>query len=74
MCRIGLVVKGDTMTNLVTIALSLGVLASFLLIGFGVAGLMRNTIRAARAWLMIGAGIITLLNVMMVAPMISATP
>lgn len=62
------------MTTLVSIALTLGVIASLLLAGFGVAGLLRQSMKPLRAWLMIAAGIVTLMNVMMVAPMLSATP
>jgi hypothetical protein len=66
--------KEPTMTTLVSIALTLGVIASLLLAGFGVAGLLRQSMKPLRAWLMIAAGIVTLMNVMMVAPMLSATP
>jgi cytochrome c biogenesis protein CcdA len=57
------------MSTFVSAALALGVLASFLLIGFGLFGLMRATLAPKRGWLMITAGVITLLNVMMMAPL-----
>jgi hypothetical protein len=58
------------MSTFVSIALTLGVCASFLLIGFGTVGLLRGSMNKTRAGLMIAAGLITLLNVIMIAPMI----
>jgi hypothetical protein len=52
------------MSNFVATALTLGVIASFLLIGFGLAGLIRGTLAQKQGWLMIAAGVVTLLNVM----------
>jgi hypothetical protein len=52
------------MNSFVSAALALAVLASFLLMGFGVAGLVRQSMKPLRAWLMIAAAIITMLNVL----------
>jgi hypothetical protein len=55
------------MGSFMSLALSVAVLASFLLIGFGIAGLLRRTMPPVRAWLMLGAGVITLLNVVVLS-------
>ncbi len=62
------------MDMFVSAALAIGVIASFLLIGFGLYGLWKRTMTPLRGALMIGAGIITLLNVIAVAPMLSTAP
>jgi uncharacterized membrane protein YozB (DUF420 family) len=50
------------MGNLIPILLSLGVLATMLLIGAGAAVLWRGEDRK-RGWLMIAAGLVTLINI-----------
>ncbi len=60
------------MTSFVSAALALAVIASFLLVGFGLNGLRTQKITPLRAWLMVGAGVVTLLNVVAVSPLLTA--
>lgn len=55
------------MSNLVPTLLALGVLASILLIGAGVNILLRRADDRRRGWLMLAAGIVTLLNIALYA-------
>ena len=55
------------MTGFMGGLLGLAVLASLLLIGAGLAILIRRTDTPKRGWLMIGAGAVTLLNVWLYA-------
>ncbi len=60
------------MTSFVTAALALAVIASFLLVGFGLNGLRTQKMTTVRAWLMVGAGVVTLLNVFALSPLLTA--
>lgn len=63
------------MSGLVSVMLSLGVLAALLLIGAGIWALMRGRgVTRQRAWLMIAVGLVTLVNVIMWATMPAAPP
>lgn len=60
------------MSTFVSAALAFAVIASFLLIGFGIYGLVKRRMTTLRGWLMIGAGAVTLLNIFSLAPMLTA--
>lgn len=55
------------MSDLVATLLSLGVLASLLLIGAGLHILVRRADDRKRGWLMLAAGLVTLLNIALYA-------
>lgn len=55
------------MTGFMSALLGLAVLASLLLMGAGVAILVRGSDTPKRGWLMLGAGAVTLLNVWLYA-------
>jgi putative exporter of polyketide antibiotics len=55
------------MTGMMPLMLSLAVLASILLIGAGLNILVRKTDAPKRGWLMLGAGLVTLVNVWLYA-------
>ena len=53
------------MSDAVAVLLSIAVLASLLLGGAGIAAIRRGPEDRRRGWLMIGAGVVTLMNVWM---------
>lgn len=55
------------MSDVISGLLAIAVLASMLLIGAGLAILIRRTDTPKRGWLMLGAGIVTILNVWLYA-------
>lgn len=55
------------MSNVISGLLAIAVLASMLLIGAGLVILIRRTDAPKRGWLMLAAGVVTLLNVWLYA-------
>ncbi len=60
------------MQTMITAALALGVVGSLLLAYFGCAGLYSGRMDKTKAWLMIAAATVTLLNVFVMAPVVNA--
>lgn len=57
------------MSGFVSVMLSIGVLVSALLIGAGATILIRKQGDRRRGWLMLGAGLVTLINIYLYATM-----